>query len=199
MALPEKLMSVESYLERLYEEGRQADASASQRSEMMLNITPSTGVFLDLLLSELKPKRILELGTSNGYSTIWLARAAKRIGSQIDTVDKSYEKAQMAGQHLAECNLQDVVVLHVADGGEFLRGCDTAIYDFVFLDADRAAYCQWVDDLVRVTRFGLLVVDNAISHSMELREFKRHLSTNFGFNVTVLPIGNGQMIVQDVG
>jgi len=199
MALPEKVMNVESYLERLYEEGRRTDASTSQRSEMMLNITPSTGVFLDLLLSELKPKRILELGTSNGYSTIWLARAAKRIGSQVDTVDKSFEKAQMAGRHLAECNLQDVVVLHVADGSEFLRGCDTAIYDFVFLDADRAAYCHWVDDLVRVTRFGLLVVDNAISHATELREFQRHLSTNFGLSVTVLPIGNGQMIVQADG
>lgn len=192
-------MNVDSYLGRLYSEGRQADAASSKRAEMMLNITPSTGVFLDLLVSELKPKHILEIGTSNGYSTIWLARAAKRIGSKVDTVEISHSKARIAGQHLTQCDLQDAVVLHVADGAEFLRGCDSAVYDFVFLDADRTAYCSWVDDLVRVTRFGLLVVDNATTHPEELLEFKRHLTTNRGLQVAVLPIGNGQMIVQDLG
>lgn len=192
-------MNIDSYLERLYAEGQQNDAGKTQRSEMMLNITPSTGVFLELLVSELKPKRILELGTSNGYSTIWLARATSRINSRLDTVDFSRSKSQRAGQHLAECCLQDVVALHVADCGEFLRECDTAAYDFVFLDADRTAYCRWVDDLVRVTRFGLIVVDNATTHAGELLDFRRHLSANLGFDVAVLPIGNGQMIVQASG
>ena len=192
-------MNVDSYLERLYAEGRQNDASRTRRSEMMLNITPSTGVFLDLLVSELKPRRILELGTSNGYSTIWIARAANRIGSQLDSVDISRDKVQMASEHLAECKLQDVVSLHVADCGEFLRECDTATYDLIFLDSDRTAYSRWVDDLVRATRFGLIVVDNATTHPEELLDFKRYLSDKLGFAIGVVPIGNGQMIVQDVG
>ncbi len=86
------------------------DSSTSDRSAMMFNITPSTGVFLDLLVTELKPKRILELGTSNGYSTLWLARAANRIGSRVDTVDiSSLEKADLASDNLAKCGLLEAV------------------------------------------------------------------------------------------
>lgn len=192
-------MSVDSQLERIYAEGRRNDESTTERSSMMLNITPSTGVFLDLLISDAKPRRILELGTSNGYSTIWLARAARRVGGHIDSVDFSLNKTRLASDNLAECRLRDVVTLHTADCGEFLRRCDSLIYDLVFLDSDRAAYCDWVDHLVRVIRFGLLVVDNATTHPGEIRDFKRHLSNNLGFAVAVLPIGNGQMIVQDGG
>lgn len=189
-------MSIDRYLDRLYVEGRQNDATVSARSEMMLNITPSTGAFLDLLLSESKPKRVLELGTSNGYSTIWLARAARRTGARIDSVDVCDKKSRVADQHLTECEVRDCVSLHVADGGDFLRGCDSEVFDFVFLDSDRKAYVRWVDDLVRVIRFGLLVVDNATSHAAELLDFKRQLTDVFGLSVVVLPIGNGQMIVE---
>jgi len=166
---------------------------------MMLNVTPSTGAFLDLLVSDSKTTRILELGTSNGYSTIWLARAAKRIGACVDTVDSSAHKVHLAPGNLAECKLDDVVTMHIADGGDFLRDCDNLRYDFVFLDSDRTAYLRWAGDLVRVIRFGLLVVDNATTHPNEMLDFKRHLSDDLGMLVTVIPIGNGQMLVQDGG
>ncbi|MEM1226412.1 MAG: class I SAM-dependent methyltransferase [Planctomycetota bacterium] len=190
-------MNVDSHLERLYAAGCQNDVSTSERSSMMLNITPSTGVFLDLLVSDLKPKRILELGTSNGYSTIWLARAARRVGAQVDTVDISPQKTRLASANLAECHLRDVVTIHTAEGGEFLRRCESLTYDFVFLDSERTVYCEWVVDLVRVIRFGLLVVDNATTHPKDMVEFKRYLSNQLGCAVAILPIGNGQMIVHD--
>jgi len=69
----------------------------------------------------------------------------------------------------------------------------------IFLDSDRTAYSRWVDDLVRATRFGLIVIDNATTHPEELLDFKRYLSDKLGFAIGVVPIGNGQMIVQDVG
>lgn len=192
-------MSVDSHLERLYAEGQRNDVATSERASMMLNITPSTGAFLDVLVTDAKPKRILELGTSNGYSTIWLARAARHVGAHIDTVDTSPHKTRLASCNLADCKLHDVVTVHTADCGDFLRDCDSLTYDFVFLDSDRTAYCDWVVDLVRVIRFGLLVVDNATSHPNELLDFRRYLSDHLGFAVVVLPIGNGQMIVQDGG
>jgi predicted O-methyltransferase YrrM len=64
------------------------------------------------------------------------------------------------------------------------------------LDSDRAAYCDWAADLVRVIHFGTLVVDNATSLPHEIRDFKNQLLEKFRMAVTVLPIGKGQMIVQ---
>ncbi len=95
-------MDIDHYLERLYADGRLSDASTPERSSKMLNITPSTGMFLDLLVTDSRPKRILELGTSNGYSTIGLARAAARVGAHIDTVESSLQKSQLAAQNLAD-------------------------------------------------------------------------------------------------
>ena len=192
-------MSIDSHLERIYACGRVNDESSSSRSSKMLNITRSTGVFLDLLVTEAKPRRILELGTSNGYSTIWLARAAVPVGAHIDSVDVSPQKTSLASDNLTQCGMQDVVTLHTADCADFLRGCDSLSYDFAFLDSDRSAYCDWLADLIRVIRFGLLVVDNATTHQQELVEFKRRLLDDHCMTVAVLPIGNGQMIVHGGG
>ncbi|MFN7878348.1 MAG: O-methyltransferase [Pirellula sp.] len=189
-------MNIDNFLEQLYDHGRSNDSSTSDRSAMMFNITPSTGVFLDLLVTELKPRRILELGTSNGYSTLWLARAADRIGSRVDTVDISPQKADLASDNLAKCGLQEAVSIHIGDCGEYLSRCDSDCYDLIFLDSDRTAYLKWVENLIRVIRFGLIVVDNATTHPQELFEFKKRLTGHFGLSVVTLPIGNGQMIVQ---
>ena len=95
---------IDALLNRIYAEGQSNDSSESDCSRKMLNITPSTGQFLDLLVTDAVPKRILEIGTSNGYSTIWLGRSAKRIGAKIDTVDCDIEKHVAAGQHIREAH-----------------------------------------------------------------------------------------------
>ncbi|QDV45139.1 N5-glutamine S-adenosyl-L-methionine-dependent methyltransferase [Stieleria neptunia] len=190
-------MDVDAYLEQLYREGCRNDEAAVSRDGMMLNITPSTGKFLDVLVRDAQPTRILELGTSNGYSTLWLARAAAAVGATVDSVDASRSKVQSAEANLAACSLTETVTLHHGDGGDFLRQSDDDRYDFVFLDSDRSRYQDWSSDLIGVLRFGLLVVDNAVSHAGEMVEFRRTLSQEFGLSVVVLPIGKGQMVVQD--
>ncbi|QEF98428.1 Putative O-methyltransferase/MSMEI_4947 [Stieleria maiorica] len=189
-------MAIDAYLEQLYRDGCRNDDAADSREGMMLNITPSTGMFLDLLIRDSKPSRILELGTSNGYSTLWIGRAAAAIDATVDTVDASAAKLERAKANLAACDLAEKVTVHQSDAGDFLRQCADDQYDLIFLDADRSRYVDWAPELLRVLRFGLMVVDNAVSHASEMFEFRRTLSQGFGFSVVVLPIGKGQMVVQ---
>ncbi len=127
-------------LSRVYEQGVANDAKPIERSAMMLNITPSTGQFLDVLIRDSQPKRILEIGTSNGYSTIWIARAASDHGAAVTSLDKSANKTEMASANLCECGLLDRVNLLTLDAGNFLAQCESNHFDLIFLDSDRTQY-----------------------------------------------------------
>src|SRR6056297_2120868 len=83
MEPPENL--IDEVLSRVYAAGQANDNSATDRADMAFNITPSTGRFLDAMITDSAPKRILEIGTSTGYSTIWLARAVREIGAKVDS------------------------------------------------------------------------------------------------------------------
>src|SRR5512135_42008 len=101
--LPDKLDALFRELERF---GQENDAQASSRSHKMLNITPDTGEFLRLLVRALKARRILEIGTSNGYSTLWLACAVQPINGSVTTLEKSPYEADMARANFARAEMQ---------------------------------------------------------------------------------------------
>ena len=79
--------------------GRRNDAASTDRAKKMLNITPNTGEFLELMVKATRARRILEIGTSNGYSTIWLAKAARATGGRVTTLEKAAHKVAMATEN----------------------------------------------------------------------------------------------------
>lgn len=187
---------LDELLERIYQDGVRNDSEQSSRSLKMLNITPSTGRFLELLIRDLRPKNILEVGTSNGYSTLWLARAAHDVGAKITSLDCSAAKHQLARANLVAGGFSDsLVTLVEGDAGEFLKRSPAGIFDFIFLDSDRSFYRSWASDLFRCLGSGLMVVDNATSHPAELTDFRAVVDTWPGCRWVVLPIGNGELLI----
>ena len=186
---------IDTFLSTLYESGIAHDSAQTDRSSKMLNITPETGAFLALLLQELLPRRILEIGTSNGYSTIWLARASTSFASRIISVDSQTDKTKRAKQNLIRVGLEDSVELITEDAGIYLKDVADRSFDFVFLDATRSNYVTWWPDIRRVLDWGILVVDNAVSHEDEMRSFLELIRSEPDFDQVVLPIGKGQLIV----
>src|SRR5204862_7988173 len=81
--------------------GEENDARETARPRRMLNITPDTGRLLWILVRLARPRRILEIGTSNAYSTIWLADAARAVGARVVTLEVNPDKARLAREHLA--------------------------------------------------------------------------------------------------
>src|SRR5215510_6100707 len=119
-----------------------------------------------------RPRRMLNIGTSNGYSTLWLASAARAIGGAVTTVELSDYKVSLARQNFSRSGLAAFITLVQDDAGRVLERAVDASFDLVFLDSERPEYPGWWPHLKRVLRpGGLLVVDNATSHAAEMAPF----------------------------
>jgi predicted O-methyltransferase YrrM len=163
------LETLKAELERF---GAANDAAIDERPLRMLNITRDTGAFLAVLVRATRAQRVLEIGTSNGYSTLWLAEAAREIGGSVTTIEFDVHKVGLATANFGRAELSEFIKLVQDDAGQFLQRCDPSAYDLVFLDAERAEYPRWWPHLRRVIRpRGLLIVDNATSHLDEMAPF----------------------------
>jgi predicted O-methyltransferase YrrM len=139
---------------------------------------------------------MLELGTSNGYSTIWLAAAAAATGARLVSVDLDAERVRLARAHLTDAGLDGAAELRVEDAAATLRRSTDGEWGFVFLDAERPAYAGYWPELHRVLApAGLLVVDNVLSHAGEVAEFRALVDGDPAFVSSVVPIGAGALLV----
>ena len=187
--------TLQELLTELEQFGQQNDAAVSERPRRMLNITRDTGEFLSVLVQATNAQRVLEIGTSNGYSTLWLAQAVQRIGGHVTTVEFSEFKLEMALRNFERSGLSDVITQHRGEAGGFLERLDDACFDLLFLDSKRSDYVQWWPNIQRVLRKGgLLVVDNATSHADEMADFMALVSADPGFTTCTVPVGNGEFL-----
>lgn len=175
--------------------GSENDARESERGRRMLNITPDTGEFLSVLVRFGNARRVLEIGTSNGYSTLWLAEAAAAIDGQVTTLEYAEDKVAMARTTFARSGLADRITLVYGDAGLWLAQAADASIDLLFLDSDRGQYAGWWPQLRRVLRpGGLLVVDNATSHAEQLEPLCALLAADAAFTTSLVPVGNGELL-----
>jgi predicted O-methyltransferase YrrM len=192
--------SLENLLAELEQFGAANDRSISDRPRRMLNITRDTGEFLAVLVRATLARRVLEIGTSNGYSTLWLASAACDISGAITTVEHSKFKIDLAAKNFARSGLTPFIVQLQDDAGHVLAGQGDSTFDMVFLDSERTEYRGWWPDIQRVLRpGGLLVVDNASSHPEELAPFFALVKADAEFITCLVPVGNGEFLATRIG
>jgi predicted O-methyltransferase YrrM len=188
--------SLERLLEELIEFGRSHDASRSDRRERLRNLEPESARLLWLLARVMRVSDVLELGTSNGYSTLWLADAVAATNGRVTTVEIEPQRARMAQENFARAGLEAWIELRVADAAEILAASPDDAWDLVFLDAERSHYVDYWPDLVRSLRpLGLLAVDNALSHADELTEFRRLIDRTEDVAAALVPIGAGVLLL----
>jgi predicted O-methyltransferase YrrM len=186
--------ALRALLGELAEFGRQNDARETERGKRLLNITPETGQFLAILVKLVRATRILEIGTSNGYSTIWLASAARDTGGHVTTIERAADKAAMAHANLERAGLSERVTVRQGVALDLLTHMSGS-FDLIFLDADRPNYLAYLDPLLRLLRRGgLLVTDNVTSHAHEVEGFLRRLRDDPALETVTVPLGNGEEV-----
>jgi predicted O-methyltransferase YrrM len=189
-------LELAAFLDELGEQGRAHDADKADRLERLRNLEAESARMLAVLVRALAPALLLELGTSNGYSTVWLADAARAVGGRVTSVELEAERSAQARANLERAGLSDVVELRVEDAAETLRGSPDGQWGLIFLDSERDAYVGYWPELARVLAGGgLLVVDNAISHAGEVAAFRALVAGDERFLEALVPIGAGVLLI----
>ena len=134
---------LQELLAELEQFGSGNDSATTERSRKMLNITRDTGEFLAVLVRAIVARRVLEIGTSNGYSTLWLASAAQAIGGSVTTVEFSDYKIALATKTFARSGLASFIASIQDDAGRVLERTADSAFDFIFLDSERPEYPGW--------------------------------------------------------
>src|SRR5690348_14496056 len=128
--------SLRVLLAELEEAGRLNDEREQERGKKMLNLEPETAMFISILLRSSQRTRLLEIGTSNGYSTIWLAWAMRITGGHVTSIDRDADKQRLADENLRRAGLRALVELRQGDATNIVADL-SGPFDGVFFDADR--------------------------------------------------------------
>jgi predicted O-methyltransferase YrrM len=175
--------------------GRDYDAAQPDRLNRLRNVEPETAELLAVLVRATRSRRILEIGTSNGHSTLWLADATEAVGGRVETLDIDPRRTEQARANLERAELSAVAECRTIGAAQALAEYPDAAWDFVFLDAERPEYSGYWPNLRRALAPGAtLAIDNAISHESELRSFSRLLGDDPQLTSARVPIGAGLII-----
>jgi predicted O-methyltransferase YrrM len=193
--MSELKIDMDQHLRELLQEiethGRENDARATERPRMMLNLEPASAQLLSILVRASSVARALEIGTSNAYSTIWLAWSLAPAGGRIISIDRNPDKHALARENLRRAALLDRVELRTGDATEIVRQLPGP-FDLVFLDADRRKFPEHMQVLMpKLSDKVLLVADNVLSHPEEIAEYLKLVSSLADFQHTIVPVGKG--------
>jgi predicted O-methyltransferase YrrM len=182
--------TIRALLAELEEEGRRNDAREQERSKKLLNLEQETAHLLSILVRSSRRARVLEIGTSNGYSTIWLAWAVGPAG-RITSIDRDAEKQAQADANLRRAGLSERVELHNGDATKIVASL-SGPFDCVFFDADRLSAPEQLRLLIpNLAPDALLLADNVHSHPEEIAGYLDALAALPDFDRLVVPIGKG--------
>ena len=161
------------------------------------------GRFLSMISKIIKPKKILEIGTFTGYSTLCLAEGLEKEG-EIDTIDNNYELKKIQNYFFNLSKLQDKINQFTCDAIEILPKLKDK-YDLIFLDADKKNYLNYLNLIVPLlSKKGVLISDNVLwsgkvisvnenndSETEILKKFNHKLSNHKNLETVLLPIRDG--------
>ena len=137
----------------------------------MMNVPRADGEFLHGFILEHNYKRVLEVGTSNGYSSLWMGMALRRTGGKLITLELDADRAALARENFQKTGLTQVIELREGDALKALPELEGP-FDLVFIDAWKEDYLRYFEMVYpKVRPGGAIVAHNVISHGRDMQDF----------------------------
>jgi predicted O-methyltransferase YrrM len=188
--IPQAMLARMRELEQIDSRDR---ADGTPRMKRLRQIPPEVGKFIAIVAAAAPGGRCIEIGTSAGYSTLWLALACRAVCRKITTYEILDEKADLARQTFRAAGVDDVVEFVHGDALDHLSGCKDIA--FCFLDAEKEIYGRCYEALVpNMVQGGFLVADNAINFQATLQPMLDRALQDARVDGLIVPIGKGELV-----
>jgi predicted O-methyltransferase YrrM len=161
----------------------------------MMNVAPSEGEYLSNLVKKLNAKRVLEIGTSNGYSGIWLALALRETGGKLLTLDVDEKRRSLALKNFRTTGLDDLIESRLGDALKILPTLDGP-FELVFIDAWKPDYKKYLDIVLpKVSAGGVIAAHNIDSHPEETADFIEAIQRHPQLKTELVHVGPGGLSI----
>ena len=162
------------------------------------NIERASANFLNLTVKMINAKSALEIGTSNGYSGIWIAKALKETGGHLTTIEYWEKRSSLAIDNFKKAGVGDIITVITGDAIEILKEMKekgSPKFDFIFVDANKAEYIEYFksyDSLLN--KGGVIISDNILSHYKKTHDFVETLMKHPDYQSQILNFDAGVMV-----
>ena len=164
-------------------------AEMEAKGPKFLSVPRKDGEFLNLLVKATGAKKVLEIGTSHGYSAIWISLGLEETGGHMTTVEIQSDRVALAREHLARAGLSHRVTFKEGDAHKVVPTIDGP-FDLVFLDADKEGQADYFNKLFpnKLPRGAVLVSHNAIRHRENMKEYLDLVKNHGEFDTVILSL-----------
>lgn len=205
-----KLEKYQAYIESLYSTRgslrRKEFVNKTGWKDFVPVIDDAAARFLQLILQMKRPKNILEIGTSIGFSTTSMALTAREYGGKIATVEFDRTAAEQAKRNFVRIGVDDTIQIKLGDARQIVPSFSDNSFDFIFQDVDKRLYPVLLKDCIRILKTdGIFIADDALFPVMgfdpkwnslvePMSEFNRLIAVSTDLESTLLPIGDGMVV-----
>jgi predicted O-methyltransferase YrrM len=192
--IPVRIRKRMQYLERLDAEHRR---TRIRQFDRLRQVPPATGKFLAMMAASAPEGAVLEIGTSGGYSGMWLSLACRATGRELSTFEIDDLKFTLAAETFRSAGINDIVGQVKGDARKHLGRYREV--GFCFLDAEKSHYQECFEVVVpNLVKGGLLVADNITSHQTALGKMVRKTMRDRRVDTMIIPIGSGLLLCRKI-
>ena len=160
------------------------------------NIPRKTAVLINTFIKMMNIQNALEIGTSNGYSGIWIAKALKKTGGRLTTIEFYDKRQSVAIDNFKKCSVDDIIRPLQGSACDIIESfLPDEKFDFVFIDANKREYIKYFE-LIKphLTEKALIVADNITSHAEKVQTFIDAIDADDEFQYEIVEVPGGILI-----